>query len=170
MTIYALVTFKQFRLPNPSEECAQQSFFERPEDYTFTSVVGIARRRCVIAVLVDRLACTDMFPVKACTSITLCKRKHLLAKTAWPSWWGSCRRSTWVKGHTGGRNLTWTALCNKRAMEERHCHLMMRNKISPADEKLRLAEHETPRMPRPLFTPVAILCAANAFVECSIKL
>eukprot|EP00891_Asterochloris_glomerata_P003431 jgi/Astpho2/3431/Aster-07031 len=38
MTIYALVTFKQFRLPSPGEECAQQSFFERPEDYTFTSV------------------------------------------------------------------------------------------------------------------------------------
>ena len=60
MTIYALVTFKQFRLPSPSEECAQQSFFERPEDYTFTSVVGIAGQVHVIAVLLDWLAGIDM--------------------------------------------------------------------------------------------------------------
>lgn len=60
MTIYALVTFKQFRLPSPGEECAQQSFFERPEDYTFTSVVGTAGCKYVIDV-VDWLACIDVF-------------------------------------------------------------------------------------------------------------
>ena len=35
--------------------------------------------------LLDRLACIDMFQVKACLSIALCKRKHLLAKGAWSS-------------------------------------------------------------------------------------